>query len=153
MATTATICQAIQARLKAQFPQLAVEYFPDEPEKYRLNHPKGALLISYIGAQYGPPKSAGAMVQEAMPVFAVTVTMRKLNGNDGAIDALDALRPKLQGFKVPGCKPFRLMADRFLGETSGLWQYALDFATETMMVPGDDDADPGTITLINSEEQ
>ncbi|WP_308170863.1 Gp37 family protein [Ralstonia syzygii] len=47
MATTLHIIDALVARLKAKLPQLAVEYFPDKPADYRLNHPKGALLVSF----------------------------------------------------------------------------------------------------------
>ena len=39
MATTLQIIDAVVERLKVKLPQLAVEYFPDRPAEYRLNHP------------------------------------------------------------------------------------------------------------------
>jgi Gp37 protein len=152
MATTMQICNAILARLETYFPDLAVEYFPDDAETYRLNHSEGALLISYLGAHYGPPESTFATVQKSMAVFSVTVTMRNLNGTDGAIDILDKVRPVMQGFKAPGCKKMQLMQDRFLGQSHGVWQYALDVGTETIAIePGEEELAP-RITAINSEE-
>lgn len=152
MPTTVQTVEAIKAHLTQKFPALSVEYFPDSPDQYRLNHPAGALLISYIGTQYGATVDTGWVAQPGMPVFSIAVTMRKLHGRDGALDILDRLRPICQRLKVPGCKRFALVADRFLGEDKGIWQYALDFGTETLFIAETDSDDEIRITQANAEE-
>lgn len=43
------VLDAVLTRLREKLPQLQVEYFPEKPAEYRLNHPVGALLVSYAG--------------------------------------------------------------------------------------------------------
>ena len=40
-----------------------------------------------------------------------------------------------------------IVAERYLGETAGLWQYAVDVATETMLV---EDTDIGLEPLLTT---
>jgi len=146
MAATQAIVDALVQRLKAAFPDMAVEDFPDKPDEYRLNHPKGALLVSYLGAKYEAPLDAGLVVQDATPKFSATATLRRLNGPDGAVAILARMRQALQGFKPPGCqRKVWLLAERFLGENAGIWQYALDFATQAVAV---EDAEGDTGPLL-----
>ncbi|EKY7025774.1 hypothetical protein QFI32_005337, partial [Escherichia coli] len=46
------VLDAVLARLREKLPQLQVEYFPEKPAEYRLNHPAGALLVSYAGSRF-----------------------------------------------------------------------------------------------------
>lgn len=143
MAVTLTLIDALVARLKAAFPDLAVEYFPDKPAEYRLNHPKGALLVSYLGARYQEPIDTAAVIQPSTDKLSVTVTLRQLNGRDGAVAVLTRLRSALVGYTPPNCRrKVWATAEQFLGENAGIWQYALDVATETLLVE-DDDIDTG----------
>ena len=145
MAVTLTIIDAVVARLKAAFPDLAVEYFPDKPAEYRLNHPKGALLVSYLGAKYFDPIDTSAIVQPAVVKFAITATLRQLNGKDGAVAVLTRLRSALIGYKPPNCRrKVWAVGEQFLGESAGIWQYALDVATEAIVVE-DEDVDTGPL--------
>ena len=121
MAVTLTIIDAVVARLKAAFPDLAVEYFPDKPAEYRLNHPKGALLVSYLGAKYDEPIDTSAIVQPAVVKFAITATLRQLNGKDGAVAVLTRLRSTLIGYKPPNCRrKVWAVGEQFLGESAGI---------------------------------
>ncbi len=132
---TLIIIGALVDRLKAAFPDMAVEYFPDKPDEYRLNHPKGALLVSYLGAKYQTPVDTTMVVQDATVKFSVTAQLRQLNGGDGAVAVLTRLRLALLGFKPPDCRrKVWAVAEHFLGEKAGIWQYALDVATETVAV-------------------
>lgn len=153
MGVTLQIIDAVKARLTTLMPGLAVEYFPERPDEYRLNHPRGALLVSYLGGQFGEPDDAGVVIQERTIKLTVTVVLRQLNGRNGAIDLLDTLRLALVGFKPPHCsKKLRALSEKFLSENAGLWQYALDVATETVQV---EDVQAGTeplLTLVNYEE-
>lgn len=145
MAMTLTIIDAVVARLRAAFPDLAVEYFPDKPSEYRLNHPKGALLVSYISAKYDEPIDTSAIVQPCTLKYAITVSLRQLNGKDGAVAVLTRLRAALVGYKPPNCRRKSwATGEQFLGESAGIWQYALDMATEAIVVE-DEDIDNGPL--------
>lgn len=145
MAVTLTIIDAVVARLKERMPDLAVEYFPDKPSEYRLNHPRGALLVSYLGAKYQEPIDTSAVVQPATIKIAVTATLRQLNGKDGAVAVLTRLRSALIGYKPTNCRrKVWATAEQFLGESAGIWQYALDVATETVLVE-DEDVEAGPL--------
>ena len=54
------VLDAVLARLREKLPQLQVEYFPEKPAEYRLNHPVGALLLSYAGSRFDRPDDTGA---------------------------------------------------------------------------------------------
>ena len=147
MATTLEIVVAIKGRLAAKLPGLAVEYFPDRPDEYRLNHPKGALLVSYLGSRFGDVADIEIVAQERTAKFSVTVLLRQLNGNGGALDISGQVILALAGFRAPDCKKMWIVAERYLGETAGLWQYAVDVATETMLV---EDTDIGLEPLLTT---
>jgi len=145
MAVTLTIIDAVVERLKTAFQDLAVEYFPDKPSEYRLNHPKGALLVSYLGAKYQEPIDTTAVVQPATIKLNVTVVLRQLNGKDGAVAMLMRLRAALIGYKPPNCRrKVWAVGEQYLGESAGIWQYALDVSTEAVVVE-DDDVDTGPL--------
>lgn len=141
MATTLQIIDAVVERLKVKLPQLAVEYFPDRPAEYRLNHPRGALLVSYLGSQFNTTVDVTYIAQPRTVKLSVTVVLRQLNGKGGAVDAVDAVRRALVGFRPPDCRKVWAVSEKFLGETAGLWQYAVDLASEAMLV---EDADVNT---------
>lgn len=145
MTTTLQIIDAVVERLKAKLPQLAVEYFPDRPAEYRLNHPKGALLVSYPGSTFGDSVDVTYVAQPRDVKLSIAVVMRQLNGRGGAVDVVDAVRHALVGWRAPDCKKARAVAETFLGETAGIWQYAVEVAAEAMLV---EDADVNTETPL-----
>jgi hypothetical protein len=139
MANTLDMIDAIKARLTQQLPGLAVAYFPDKPAEYRLNHPRGAVLVSYLGSSFDKTESSDWVVQVRTPRFGLTLMMRQLNEREGAVAVLDTVRSALIGIKLPGCqKKTWLLSERYLGESGGIWQYALDIATETMELEPDE---------------
>ncbi|MDO5940638.1 Gp37 family protein [Burkholderia cepacia] len=153
MATTLQIIDALVQRLKVKLPQLAVEYFPDKPAEYRLNHPKGALLVSYLGSKFDPTVDVTYIAQPRTVKLSVTVILRQLHGRGGAVDVVDDVRRALIGWRPPDCRKVWAVSDKFLGETAGLWQYAVDLASESMLV---EDADVNTetpLTQVTYEEQ
>ena len=99
------VLDAVLTRLREKLPQLQVEYFPEKPAEYRLNHPVGALLVSYAG--YTPPN---------------------------------------------GRRRIWLTREVFIGEVKGLWQYALDFATESVFIEDSDLPSGPLLTEVNYEE-
>ncbi|MGE1004211.1 Gp37 family protein (plasmid) [Ralstonia syzygii subsp. celebesensis] len=153
MATTLQIIDAVVQRLKTKLPLLAIEYFPDKPAEYRLNHPRGALLVSYLGSQFDKTADVTYIAQPRTVKLSITVILRQLNGRGGAVDVADDVRRALIGWRPPDCRKVWAVSDKFLGETAGLWQYAVDLATQAMLV---EDADVDTeipLTQVTYEEQ
>lgn len=140
MSVTLAIMDDVLALLKGAFPDLEVEYFPESAMGYRLNHPKGALLLGYANSKFGKPLDLGAVLQQRDMTLRITVIYRQLNGREGAIALLDKLRETLIGYQPIHCRR-RLYAanEPFVGNINNLWQYALDVATETMQVQSRDD--------------
>lgn len=152
MSQTLQIIDAVIQRLAAALPALAVEYFPERPADYRLNHDTGALLVSYMGSQFADTPDSHAIIQPRTVRLSVTVVMRQLGGGTGAIAALDLVRQTLVGFRPPHGQKLAAVAEKFLGESAGIWQYAVDFSCECLQV---EDADIGSeplLTVVTYEE-
>lgn len=139
---TEAILQAMLQRLQDGFAQeLSIELFPDNPAGYRLNHPTGAVLLSYGRSTFPESEATDVVFQDRDLVFRLTLVFRQLNGPHGAVAYLDRLRDQLTGFKPPHCdKSCRPQAEQFIGQLQGLWQYAQDYTTratqlQTVEVP------------------
>lgn len=143
MAKTQTeqLLEAFIERLKVAFgTQLAVELFPEDPSKYRLNHSRGAVLVAYGRSRFGSSEATDAVFQARDLVFRLTLVFRQLNGANGAVAHLDHVRDCLTGWWPPHCaQPCRPVAEQFIGQVQGLWQYGLDMAIQAtqlqQMVP------------------
>lgn len=153
MATTLQIIDSIVERLKLKIPQLAVEYFPDRLSEYRLNHPKGALLVSYLGSRFDPTVDVTFIAQPRTVNVSVTVILRQLNGRGGAVDVVDLVRMALVGFRPVDCRKVWAVSEKFLGETAGLWQYAVDLATESVLVEDAEVNTEKTLTVVTYQEE
>jgi hypothetical protein len=152
MASTLEIIEAVAGRLKAKLPQFAVEFFPDRPADYRLNHPVGALLVSYAGSRYGDLIDIAYVAQARTLAVTITVVMRQLNGRGGAVDAVDAARLALLGWRPPDCQQLTAASETYLGEVAGLWQYALNLRTETVVVEDTETEGGPPLSQVESEE-
>ncbi|MDR1311106.1 MAG: Gp37 family protein [Burkholderiaceae bacterium] len=152
---TIGIVEAIISRLQERLPGLAVTLFPDKPVEYRLNHPVGALLVSYLGSQFATTLDTGFVVQPRTVRLSVTVVLRQLNGADGAIAILDQVRLALVGFCPPSCRKLRAVEENFLDEDAGIWQFAVDFSTETVQVEyvPQENNEPCLATIGTAEEE
>lgn len=151
---TLTIVDDVVQRLRLKLPALQVEYFPEKPDEFRLNHPAGAVLVSYISSKYAAPEDACAVVQPQTVTLCATVIMRQLNGRGGAVAVLELVRRALGGWRPVNChRPVRLKQDTFIGEVAGLWQYALEFVTDTMFVEDSEADELPLLVSINYEEQ
>lgn len=145
MAVSLTILDAVLARLKQHFPDRAVEYFPDVPGSYRLNHVAGALLLQYSGTSYTGPIDTALVVQPGTVTLTCAVVTRQLNGRDGSVATLERVRRALVGFKPPNCRrKCWITAEKFVSGDDGLWIYALDCCTEAVVVE-DAEADAGPL--------
>ncbi|AVH35416.1 hypothetical protein AL532_03365 [Pseudomonas monteilii] len=131
MTQTTAILDAFVAQLKNTFGQkLAVELFPEAPSGYRLNHPRGAILVAFGNSKFGEPEALDAVFQQRNMTIPLTLVFRQLNGRDGVISYLDAIRDCLTGWYPPHCdNACRPVDEVFIGQVAGLWQYTQRFAT------------------------
>jgi len=150
MATTNEILEAIRLRL-ASLP-LAAELWPEQQREYRLNHPVGAALVGYAGAEYGHARDVGLAVQDRDMTIPVLLCFRQLNGPNGAIDMLDQVRALLLGFAPPDCTKILLQAERFAGEEARLWWYELTTGCRTLAVEDADLVEKPLLKQLNYKE-
>lgn len=131
MGQTVQILDALVERLKTELGRdLMVELFPESPAQYRLNHPRGAVLVAFGKSTFGGSQAVDAMFQERNLVIALTLVFRQLNGKDGAVSYLDRIRDHLTGWWPQHCdQACRPVSERFIGHLQGVWQYGLDIAT------------------------
>lgn len=140
--STREIFDSVIKRLDDQLGAIyAADWFPEDPDNYRVDHPIGAVLVGYSGAKYGAPPASGLSAPQ-LPArsapqprtlrLTITVLLRVLNGDYGAPEALDQVRNALRGFRPPGCtRPIWFEDEAYLGNAGGIWQYALNVATQT----------------------
>ncbi len=115
--------------------QLAVEFYPEQPTNYRLNHANGALLVNYGKSDYGRREDVRAVIKERTSVFTITVISRNLHDKYGAVPLVDWVIAMLSGFTASHCdKPFAPIDDYFVQHQSGLWFYAVDISTQAVHV-------------------
>lgn len=126
---TEQLLDALRERLQQAFSkELSVELFPENPAQYRLNHPRGAILLAYGKSTFSDGESTDAMFQARSIVLRLTLVFRQLNGKDGVVRYLDRIRTCLTGWYAPHCdQACRPLSEQFIGHTSGVWQYAQDF--------------------------
>lgn len=131
MTQTEALLEGIVGRLKAAFgAELGVELFPENPAQFRLNHPRGAVLVAYGRSTFGDSEATDAMFQQRNLVIRLTLVFRQLNGKDGVVSYLDRIRGCLTGWYAPHCdSACRPVSELFLGHLQGVWQYGLDIAT------------------------
>lgn len=127
---TEQLLDAIRNRLQEHFGNgLMVELFPENPAGYRLNHPRGAILLAYGKSTFGGSEAGDSMFQARNIVMRLTLVFRQLNGKDGVISYLDQIRACLTGWFAPHCdQACRPVAEQFIGQVVGLWQYGQDYA-------------------------
>lgn len=152
MASTIEIIDAVVQQLKVKLPFLAVEYFPEKASDYRLNHPRGALLVSYSGSRYEATKDTGFVSQPRGLRLTVTVLVRQLHGRGGAVDVVDGVRRALLGWRAPDCRKAHIASDKFLGEVAGIWQYAVDFTAQSVVVEDTEVDTENPLTQVTYEE-
>ncbi|WP_248915860.1 Gp37 family protein [Pseudomonas moorei] len=128
---TEQLLDAMLTRLKDTFgKELMAELFPENPAQYRLNHPRGAVLLAYGKSTFGGSEATDAMFQQRHLVIRLTLVFRQLHGKDGVISYLDRIRSCLTGWYAPHCDAAcRPLNEQFIGQMNGVWQYAQDYAT------------------------
>lgn len=135
MSQTRPILTAIEAHLKAQCQDWAIELMPNNPREYYLTHPNGAVLIGFQGSTFESPRPTSAIIQRRELRVTLTIMSRDLHNDFGAIALLDKLRVALVGFTPPNCSPVFLQDEAYTGtDETGIWVYELTLATTTQQV-------------------
>lgn len=114
---------------------LAVEFYPEKPSTYRLNHANGALLVNYAKSNYPKHDDTAAVIKPRQMGFTVTIISRGLHDRYGAVPLVDWVLAMLSGFR-PDHSDKRLapVRDYFIRHASGLWYYGVDFDVESVHV-------------------
>ena len=134
MSATRPIIDAVCRHLQAAIPWVQVDVFPEKPGEYQFIHPTGAVLVGYQSSNFGKIEGLGMIAQQRDVVLHLTVIGANLRGDDGALAILDEVRLAVVGFTPPDCEPCHLLAEHFLSEAAGAWQYELTVQTETQQV-------------------
>jgi hypothetical protein len=139
--TPAALQQAYVSRLAAKVTRVAAEPFGPAYREYVLAHPVGALLVTYVRAEYATPADAGDVVQARTLVFDVVAVVRDAAGgasHGAALEVLEEARRALAGLRVPGFRSTQVKRERFLEHAAGEWKYALTVAAATVAVEDDE---------------
>lgn len=115
---------AIIKRLQETITDVAIEKSGVDPMRYKLTHPKGAVLVHYLGSSFFVPSSYNALEQKMTYQFAVSLFVRELHGNTGAYELLQAVKDSLSGYKIFKNKLLPLSI-RLVKAAKGLWNYEL----------------------------
>ena len=117
---------AILERLAACVPGVAVEQGGSDPSSYKPNHPKGALVVYFTGANFYTPLNYNDLTQKIAYQFAVSVYKKELHGNDGAYALLQQAQEALTSCTILKNKLAPLSV-RHVNCRTGLWHYEAKF--------------------------
>lgn len=133
---TKSITQSIVDQLASVVgTDLAVEFYPEKPANYRLNHANGALLVNYAKSNYPKHNDTYAVVQPRQMGFTVTIISRGLHDRYGAVPLVDWVLEMLSGYRAEHTdKTLSPVRDYFIQHQSGLWYYGVDFDVESVHV-------------------
>lgn len=114
---------------------LAVEFYPEKPSSYRLNHANGALLVNYAKSNYPKHNDTYAVAMPREMGFTVTIISRGLHDRYGAVPLVDWVLAMLSGYRPEHTdKTLAPARDYFIQHVSGLWYYGVDFNVESVHV-------------------
>lgn len=117
-------------KLKTTFPDYEVDDYPDNPAKYQLAHPNGAVLLTLQDRKFEDPMATDGTGQGNEPIFQVTFLTRSLrskNRNEGAYNMLDTAREALKGLEFS--RGYASILREFYIQTSpgGVWYFGQDW--------------------------
>lgn len=104
---------------------LRVESYPVQPDKYRLTHARGAVLV-WVGDSRYSPAVMGVCTRTATVL--TTLLVRNLSNHDSGHDYRDAIRTALFGWCPENdWDDLHPSIDSYVSEKDGVWQYDLTF--------------------------
>lgn len=137
--TIKEIENSIIEKLNTNITDLKVEGYPESPDAYRLNHPKGAVLAHYFGSDFGEPllgdEPSDFVAQEEKELFVVTLSIRGLRTHQGAYDYINGIKDILTGYQPIDslkCKKMYPKQIRFISQMDGVWTYKILFSVKLL---------------------
>jgi hypothetical protein len=113
--------------------RLVVE-IPDSVDNYKLNHPRGAVLVVYRGSNYIKKNINDFLAQDRDIEIGVIVIARNIksiaNNSMSPDDYLDFVIDKLSGQVIDNKreeKKIYCKGDEFVDEENGVWTYLATF--------------------------
>ncbi|MEW5970224.1 MAG: Gp37 family protein [Pseudomonadota bacterium] len=122
---------AIVNRLKTAITDVKVEAIPDDPQNYKLLHPKGAILVHYSGSKFKAPDLVDYIAQDRYVTFDVFLSIRGLRNNNGAYNYLETTKSLLTGFSTDDIGKMYPIDESFQGQDNGLWHYYIRIQGKT----------------------
>ena len=113
-----------------------VEY-PLSVEEYKLNHPRGALLVFSKGGDYKDSKLESAILQDRnMQIGVIAVIKKKQSGMEPE-DYIDFAKETLTGLEISvdrGDHKSYPIQDEWIKEEGGEWWYGLTVVIPTLNI-------------------
>jgi len=123
-----TVENDIIAQLQSNITGLKIEGFPDNPSKYKLIHPKGAVLVHFQSANYNEPLEVNFIQQTVNLEIRLALLIKGLRDKNGAYTYINSIMATLTGFTPTDCGKMYPVKVNFLTEDNGIWQYAFSFS-------------------------
>ena len=125
-------------------PKVDVERWPDNPDRYKMMHPRGAVLVMYQGAKFDETATARQLIEfdARFEIGLLSKTLRApvvgIDANEpdtGVYTLLDQCRAAFLGWQPEGAaNTVRLVAESYEGYREGVWQYSLLVAIPMLTV-------------------
>lgn len=140
------LCEAIVLRLQERMPDFEVEHFPDAPDRFSWAGGREALLVGYEGSTFGSVESLHPASASRTVDVSVTLIVRSLRGELGAMSSLEGVRRALFGWRptlpdevTQEATPLGFTAlaptrEGFVSEDQGIWRFVLTFSCTTVAV-------------------
>jgi len=130
--STKSVEDAIVTKLQGDISGLQIEPYPENPGEYQFLHPKGAILVQYVGSDYTEPRVLNTVTQVRAMRFMIVLLARNLHGHQGAYSYLDQIHTSLTGF-TPTAATSKMypVSEEFLDEANGVWMYRAVYAVRT----------------------
>lgn len=124
--TPTSLEAALTDNLRSAFAPIPVNAWPDDIERYQL---RGAaeILVGYRGGPWEAPQH-GTAAQVRTVTLEIGLACKSLTGHQGATRLLEELAQHLQGLRLLGAQPVRIVEDRYHGRVPGAWWYGLKVA-------------------------
>lgn len=148
---TEQLLTAVVQRLRATLPTFSVEPYPDDDSRFQWAGKSQHLLVAPEGSTFAPePMSLDPLSIDEAVRFSVTVLVRSLRGDVGAVTTLQNIRSALLGWSPvlhiaqPGDEPEvvqplgfgPVVPERsgFVSEKQGTWRWVIAFRAPTVAV-------------------
>lgn len=133
--------RAVEQRLASCMPGWTVESYPDDQGRFRWAGASSHLLVAPEGSTFAAdPESTDPLSLEETVRVSITVLVRSLRGELGAVTALTEIRralfgwrPELDGERL-GFGPVVPERSGFVSEAQGVWRWVIVFRCETVAV-------------------